>query len=137
MARLLIVDDDAEFSATLASMLERSGHVVATHATMAGTLEKARACQPELLILDMMFPENQLGGQVLARDVRHDPELQHLPIVFLSSIYEYFPRTFAPDPTEDCRPIQDFIEKPVALPDLLRRVRDALRPHPPAWSAAF
>jgi DNA-binding response OmpR family regulator len=127
MPRLMIVDDDTELSNIYATFLQEAGHTVATHATLADALAKIRTFRPDLLILDMMFPENPLGGQALARDIRHDQGLRNLPIIFLTSVYEYFPLTFPSDPQQDCRPIQDFIDKPVAIPELLRRVADVLR----------
>ena len=127
MAKIMIVDDDVELSENMAVGLRQAGHTVATTETILGALEKLRGHQPELVILDMMFPENPLGGLALAKEIRHDRELAALPIILLTGVNQHFPMVFASDPKEDCRPIQDFIEKPVEFKELVSRVADVLK----------
>ena len=126
MAKIMIVDDDVALADDTAAFLKSQGHTLALADQVDGALEKVRAFQPDLLILDMMFPENPLGGFAIASAVRHDRELQQLPIILLTGVNQHFPLEFPTNPKEDCRPIQDFIEKPVALPELLSRVNEVL-----------
>ncbi len=55
-----IIDDNSEFAANLALLLEAEGHIVSARDRDA----------PDMLILDVMFPENPAGGFDLARAIR-------------------------------------------------------------------
>jgi len=127
MSKIMIVDDDVELADDMSAFLKKNGHTLAALTTIDGAREKIQAFKPDLLILDMMFPENQLGGLALAKEIRHDRELHELPIILLTGVDQHFPMTFPADPKEDCRPIQDFLEKPVAFKDLLRSVNEVLK----------
>ena len=43
-----------------------------------------RLFQPDIIILDIMMPE--VSGDDIAQQLRQDPELVHIPIVFLTAI---------------------------------------------------
>ncbi len=126
MAKIMIIDDDAELAGNMAAFLQREGHAVSLSHTTAGAVATLAAAGPDLLILDMMFPENPLGGLDLAKEIRDTPALARLPIILLTAVDQHFPMTFPTDPKQDCRPIQDFIEKPVALKELLSRINEVL-----------
>lgn len=127
MAKIMIVDDDAELSDNLSACLQQAGYTVVTVDTISKVMATLTAFQPELLILDMMFPEDELGGFTVARQIRHDPIFANLPIILLTGVNQHFPLSFPTDPAQDCRPIQDFIEKPAQFEDLLSRVRAVLQ----------
>ena len=62
MAFLLIIDDDVEFAEAVATVCRAEGHeVVIEHDTQCA---KTRIAQrvPDVVILDVMFPENPSGG---------------------------------------------------------------------------
>ena len=128
MAKIMMFDDDVELVGNLSAFLQSKGHVLTTAHAVDGALEKVRKFKPDLLILDMMFPENDHGGFAIASAVRHDRELQQLPIILLTGVKAHFPLIFPTDPKKDCRPIQDFLEKPVKPDDLLCSVTKVLKP---------
>jgi DNA-binding response OmpR family regulator len=132
MAKIMIVDDDAELSDNLSACLQQAGHTVATVDTTGKVMATLATFQPELLILDMMFPEDQLGGFTVAHQIRHNPQFASLPIILLTDVNQHFPLTFPTDPAHDCRPIQDFMEKPVQVEELLSRIREVLQKPTPA-----
>jgi CheY-like chemotaxis protein len=83
--RVLIVDDDLACARILKAGLERTGTYEvraehrATHAVPA-----AREFAPDMILLDVCMIDGD-GGDV-AFAVRNDKQLQHVPIVFLTSI---------------------------------------------------
>jgi len=84
--------------------------------------------RPDLLILDVIFPENPAGGFDLARQIRRTPALSDLPVILLTSINQEFPMDFsARDIDEDWMPVQDFLEKPAAPATLLASIDRLLR----------
>ncbi len=127
MPRIMIVDDDRELAENLPGCLQHAGYTVTTVDTISHVMAKLSAFQPELLILDMMFPEDPLGGFAVARQIRHSPQFANLPIILVTGVNQHFPLTFPTDPAKDCPPIRDFVEKPVPFQDLLKRIRAVLQ----------
>jgi CheY-like chemotaxis protein len=83
--RILIVDDDAACARILKTGLERLGdYDVLTEHRATSALTTAQQFGPDLILLDVCMVDGD-GGDVAYR-VRKDPLLQHVPIVFLTSI---------------------------------------------------
>ena len=121
MANLLIVDDDEDFASTAAIVLRKEGHDVRIELDTDSAAKSMDDDIPDLVILDVMFPEDASGGFELARHMRHENEkLKGIPILMLTAIHAKFPLGFGPkDINEDWLPVTDFLEKPVDF-DVLR-----------------
>ena len=52
--RILIVEDEAKLADLMASRLRAAGNQVETQNSYRGAYEKAKACKPSLVILDVM-----------------------------------------------------------------------------------
>ena len=127
MAKIMIIDDDIELTDIRAVFLKHAGHTVVTSDTVDGAIEKLTADKPDLLILDVMFPENPIAGFDLARKIRKVRELEGLPIIMMTGVNEYFPMDLPTgDPEHDCMPVQEFIDKPFELKELLSRINQLL-----------
>lgn len=126
MRRIVIVDDDKECSGNLAASL--SGRYEVSLINRAeGALELLLEEKPDLLILDVMFPENPTFGFEFARTVRRNRKLKDLPIILLTGINQHFPMDFSEkDIDPNWLPIQKFMEKPVDVAKLLRCLPDLL-----------
>ncbi len=128
MASIKIIDDDVEMAENLSIILKKAGHSVSILDHTEGALEELINNTPDLLILDIMFPENPAAGFDLARKVRQIEEIKKLPIILLTSINQEFPMDFsANDIDPDWIPVQDFVEKPIDIKQLLRKVRNLIR----------
>ena len=129
MARLMIIDDDEDFAAAVATVLTDAGHEVDICLETKGAIEKMAESQPDLVILDVMFPENSAAGFELARAVRqHTDKLRNMPILMLTAVNEKFPLGFGSrDIDDDWLPISAFLEKPVDLITLRNRVEALLK----------
>jgi len=121
MANLLIVDDDEDFAATAATVLRKEGHDVRIELDTDDAARSMKENTPDLVILDVMFPENASAGFELARHMRHESEkLKAVPILMLTAINAKFPLGFgSKDIDDDWLPVTDFLEKPVDF-DVLR-----------------
>jgi len=127
MARILIVDDDTDFTDAAVTVLSSAGHTVEVLAETEGVVEHLNRQPPDLLILDVMFPEHTSAGFDLAREIRKDEQLAKLPILMLTAVNIRFPLGFGPDDIDDeWLPVQDFIEKPVDFDVLLERIAKLL-----------
>ncbi len=105
--RVFIVDDESGFTRLLKLTLERTGRYTVleendgTQAWLA-----ARAFHPDIIFLDIVMPK--IDGGDVAQQIRSDPTLAHVPIVFLTAIVSQ---------TESKNEIGGFpfISKPVSL----------------------
>jgi CheY-like chemotaxis protein len=81
--RLLLVDDDPHVADMLRQTLpEAEFELVSAEDGEAG-LQAVRACQPDVLLLDLMMPK--LDGFGVIEKMRLDPEMRNIPIIVISA----------------------------------------------------
>jgi len=121
MAYVLIVDDDEDFAETTATVIKSEGHDVHVELDTESAAQSMRNKTPDLVVLDVMFPEDASAGFELARFMRHESEaLKNVPILLLTAINAKFPLGFGPkDIDSEWMPVTDFLEKPVDF-DILK-----------------
>ena len=128
MSYLLIIDDDDDFASAVAAVLRGEGHEVQVELNLSAAIQRMTKRLPDLVLLDVMFPEDGTGGFELARKMRrsHDA-LKDVPILMLTAVNTRFPLGFSSkDIDEDWLPVTDFLEKPVDLGVLVERVASLL-----------
>ncbi len=82
MARILVVEDDADCRGLIKHRLERGGHTVQEAATGEGALHLLSKSEYDLVILDIYLPG--ISGWEVANRIAADPETSHLPVLFVS-----------------------------------------------------
>ena len=118
MARsVLIVDDEPTLRETLAEALEADGLTVITAADGKEALERFRADQPDLVLLDLMLP--QVSGIDVCRILRRESSV---PIVMLTARDSEIDKVVGLELGAD-----DYVTKPFSLRELLARIRTQLR----------
>ena len=128
MAKVKIIDDDVELSAQMSAVLKNVGHDVSTFDRIEGALEWLESDNPDLVVLDVMFPENASGGLELAMKIRQNSRTKHLPVILLSNINKEFPIGLSnKDIDPQWMPVHAFLEKPVDSRELIRKVNDLLK----------
>lgn len=115
--RLLIVDDDPEIRELLERYLKNYGFEVITVPDGAGMEQYLRTHSADLVILDLMLPNED--GFSLARKLRSSGDL---PILILSARSEDIDRIVGLEIGAD-----DYLPKPFNPRELLARVRAVLR----------
>ena len=80
MAKILIVDDDADLLEGQRLFLEKHGYAVQTALSIEDGLARARESAPDLIIADLMM-EHYDSGFVFCKKVRELPGLEKVPIV--------------------------------------------------------
>jgi CheY-like chemotaxis protein len=81
--RVLAVDDDPVIQRLLEVNLELEGYEVALASDGVEALEVARSFRPHVILLDVMMP--RMDGWEACAQLKTDPELQDIPVVFLSA----------------------------------------------------
>lgn len=127
---ILIIDDDPDFSAAMAHLLEQAGLRVLTAGDGRQGYDMACALAPDLILLDVMMAERTEGLFTLQR-IRGTRALEDVPVVVVSSIYSDVP-FFRIDPSAGWLPATLFLPKPVDPERLLAEVGRLLEasPHP-------
>ena len=77
--RVLVVDDCPDTTATMAILLRLWGHQVWVAHDGLSALAAARACRPDVVLLDVGLPG--MTGWELARHLRHLPGLERALLV--------------------------------------------------------
>ena len=111
---ILVVDDDKDIVEILTMILKPKGYKVETLCSTKDVVAKALEVKPDLVILDIMFPENPSEGFDAARELKQQEELKNVPIVVLSAINERYRLGFSSkDIDSEWLPVDEFIEKPI------------------------
>ena len=128
MAYVLIVDDDQDFAETIALVLRNEGYDVQINFDTESAFQNMKNKAPDLVLLDVMFPEDSSAGFELARIMRHESEtLKMIPILMLTAINAKFPLGFGPNDIDgEWMPVTDFLEKPVDFDVLKDKVSKLL-----------
>jgi CheY-like chemotaxis protein len=82
--KVLIVEDDRQFSNLLSLYLRKEGYEPIQHYQGPGTLEQARELSPALITLDIMLP-GQDGWEILHK-LKSDPETMDIPVLVISAL---------------------------------------------------
>ena len=119
-ARILVVDDEPQIRRVMRTTLVARGYMVDDARNGEAALEKLRAERFDLVLLDMNMPG--IGGMETCRIIRSQGDI---PIVILSIRNAEKDKIEALDAGAD-----DYVTKPFSTPELLARIRAALRRAP-------
>jgi DNA-binding response OmpR family regulator len=124
MKKVLLVDDDTDFAQAVAFYLRAHDLAVVTASSGREGLRLARTERPDVVIMDIVM-EERTEGLFALREMRRSPELKNVPVFVISSLYEQAP-AFHVAPGSEWMGCDEFLAKPVDLPDLLARIRARL-----------
>lgn len=85
MARILVVDDEADIVRVVVKTMEARGHTVEVGRDGVEAIDKVKANPPDVLILDINLP--RLDGFEVCRRLKSDPATRGVPIVMMSAAY--------------------------------------------------
>lgn len=120
-----MIDDEPQIRRIMRTTLITAGYEVDDTKTAEEGLEKVREFRPDLVLLDINMPG--MGGLAACREIRADP---NVAIIMLTVHNTEAAKVEALDAGAD-----DFVTKPFSTPELLARIRAALRRIPAGQSA--
>ncbi len=115
--RILVVDDEPQIRRVMRTTLSSQGYEVSDARSGEEALEKLRAGTYDLILLDMNMPG--IGGVEACRAIRQGSDLA---IIMLTVRHTEKDKVEALDAGAD-----DYVTKPFSTPELLARIRAALR----------
>lgn len=119
---ILIADDNMAIRDLLQGILESAGYTVTAKEDGMQALASIKEKAPDLVLLDVEMPE--MTGWEVVQQLRADPVLEHLPVLFLTSKSQTQDRVQGLDLGAD-----DYLTKPFNVQELLARVRNTLKRH--------
>jgi two-component system, OmpR family, KDP operon response regulator KdpE len=115
--RILVVDDEPQIRRIMRTTLTGAGYEVDDAKTGEEAIEKLRDYHPDLILLDVNMPG--MGGLAACREIRAGTGVG---IIMLTVRNTEADKVQALDAGAD-----DFVNKPFSTPELLARIRAALR----------
>jgi two-component system, OmpR family, response regulator RegX3 len=116
-ARILLVEDEESLAESVRYSLEREGFAVIVASDGRRAIERFRADQPDLVILDLMLPE--MSGLDVCRLIRQESTV---PIVVVTAKDAEADKVTGLELGAD-----DYVTKPFSVRELVSRVRAHLR----------
>jgi len=127
MPDILIVDDEQNLAENLAAILNNEGFEARTADLSEEVVDTLIANPPDLVLLDVMAPEEPSAGFIIARKIRATEAIAKLPIIMLTGVNQAFPADFSDkDIDGDWMPVQAFMEKPANPATLIPKIREVL-----------
>jgi len=119
MHLILVIEDDKAIQSVLRMLFEANGFRVVIAATAMRGEQDAKVHRPDVVVVDIGLPDRD-GIEVIARIREWSP----VPVLVLSARTEEAQRLEAFE-----RGADDYVTKPFSAPELLARVRAAVRRH--------
>ena len=129
-AKILIVDDDADYQAAMRQILEGAGYEVLSAYSKDEGLELLKEKSPDLIILDIMM-DRTTDGFFFLYEMKAKAEGNKPPVLSISVISEKTGMQFSPTTDGDYFPADDFLTKPVDPAELLEHVKALLAGYRP------
>ena len=131
--KILVIDDDPQIIEFVKRVLEAHSYQVNSAPSAEKGLKKVKELSPDLIILDVMLETRGEGFQTAQKLKSTDAqseyrEYSHIPILMLTAVNREMKFQYSPETDGEYLPVEDFVEKPVAPDELVRKVKKLLTP---------
>lgn len=117
---ILIVDDSSVNIGILLDILEKQGYKIRIATSGLLALKEVRNNPPDLILLDIILPD--MNGYAVCRMLKADPDIQDIPIIFMSALEE------VPDKVKAFEVgAVDYMTKPFEPVEMIARIETHLR----------
>jgi two-component system phosphate regulon response regulator PhoB len=120
MAKVLVVEDEADIREVLGYNLRGAGHTVFSAARGEEGLRLAKEKRPDLVLLDLMLPD--VPGTEICKKLKSDPTTREAQVVMLTAKGEEIDRVLGFELGAD-----DYVVKPFSVRELMLRIQAILR----------
>jgi len=124
--KILVIDDDPIFAKSARAVLESHGYQVDTARNQEEALARMGQEKPDLVLLDVMM-NWVLEGVTISQEMMSQKDLQHIPIIMVTSIRDSDYRGMFPQ--DQYLHINSWLDKPCPPETLLAEVEKTLARH--------
>ena len=122
--RILVVDDEPDFSAIVKSYLEKEGFEVELAYDGVEGIEKVKANPPDAIVLDVMMPEKD--GYTVCSELKGDEKYADIPIVLLTAVASHVTSTRYSHFDGMSTEADDYLPKPATAEQITESIKDLL-----------
>jgi two-component system phosphate regulon response regulator PhoB len=115
--KVLIIDDDQDILDSTGSILAREGFEIHCADSVERGMELIEIVAPDVVLLDVVFPESTSGGFEAARDIK--ARFPRLPVIVFSALNRDYTLAF----TREQIDADVFLSKPVRADKLMEIIR--------------
>ena len=120
MAKIMVIDDDEDFTNLYKTSLRMSGFDATAVNQSTAAIEMAYLVQPDIFVIDLMMPE--LDGFQLCRLLRTDPLFRNTPIIIITALADEDSKIVAMGAGAN-----DYLAKPFHIDALKSRINALLK----------
>jgi two-component system alkaline phosphatase synthesis response regulator PhoP len=122
--RILIVDDEPDFSMIVQTYLEKEGFATELAYNGVEGFAKIKANPPDAIVLDVMMPE--MDGYELCAALKKDSAYANIPIVLLTAVADRVTSTKYSHYDGMSTEADDYLAKPASADDITQSVKRLL-----------
>jgi len=115
MAKIMVVDDDEDFTNLYKTALTTAGFDVTAINKSPVAVEMAYLVKPDIFVVDLMMPD--IDGFQLCEMIRDDPVIRNTPIIIITALTDAESKKVAVDAGAN-----DYLTKPFRVDDLKSRI---------------
>lgn len=116
---ILVVDDEKDVVRYFKTLFEDNGYRALTAMDGVEAMEKIRSERPDLVTLDITMPTKT--GVTVYRDIKENEEFKNIPVLIVTGVQPEFRKFIST--RRQVPPPEGYLEKPVALADVLAEVQ--------------
>ncbi|MBN2125392.1 MAG: response regulator [Deltaproteobacteria bacterium] len=123
--RILVIDDDPDFSAAIRKILTSADYAVTQAGSMKEGMKSVEEVRPDLILLDVMM-ENYDDGFNMCYGLKHDDRYRHIPVIIVTAVTEATGLKFDPKTDGEYLEAEGYFQKPINPKILLEKVAGLL-----------
>ena len=127
MARIFLIDDDVDFLEVNTYILENQGYCVESFSNPQRALAQMVLERPDLVVTDLMMSSFDSGFSV-AKHIKEDPRLAHIPVMIVTAVSSQLGFNFAPRNPEELKAMyaDAFMSKPLSSTTFVEKIEELL-----------
>jgi two-component system alkaline phosphatase synthesis response regulator PhoP len=119
--KVLLVDDDVDFSLMVRSLLEKEGYAVQSAYDGVECMEMVGRVAPDVIVLDVMMPRKD--GYQACKELKDRKDTADIPVILLTAVADHVPTTSYSHADAMTLDAEDYLEKPFEPRELVAAVR--------------
>ncbi|MFH0786727.1 MAG: response regulator [Pseudomonadota bacterium] len=122
--KILVVDDEPDFTAIVQGFLEKEGFKVEVAYNGEEGLEKVRSDPPDAIVLDVMMPEKD--GYAVCKELKGNDQYRDIPVILLTAVASHVTSTRYTHYDGMSTEADDYISKPASAEEITKSLKRLL-----------